>query len=141
MHYRSPVAAHVFFLVDGKLLMLRRVNTGFEDGKYSVIAGHVEEGESVTEAALREITEETGVSVKKDDLKIVSVMHRKAEEGRVDYFFTVSRWDGEIQNAEPGKCDDLRWFELEDLPEQTIPYIRRGIDNLKNGRVFDEFGW
>jgi 8-oxo-dGTP diphosphatase len=89
MYYRSPVAAHIFFLVDGKLLMLRRANTGFEDGKYSVIAGHVEEGESVTETALREIREETGVSVKKDDLKIVSVMHRKAEEGRIDYFWFI----------------------------------------------------
>ena len=50
-HPRFPVAVHVFLLRDGAVLLLRRCNTGFEDGKLSVPAGHVEPGESVTQAA------------------------------------------------------------------------------------------
>lgn len=141
MPSKFPVAAHIFFLRDSKLLMLRRSNTGWEDGSYSVVAGHVEDGESVTDAALREIREEAGVSVERDDLKVSSVMHRRSGGSRIDYFFVVTRWAGEIFNMEPHKCDDLRWFELQDLPSNTIPYIRRAVENFKEGRTFDEFGW
>jgi 8-oxo-dGTP diphosphatase len=48
-----PVAVHLFFLRDpDQVLLLRRCNTDYEDGNYSVIAGHVESGETVT-AAIR----------------------------------------------------------------------------------------
>lgn len=48
---------------------------------------------------------------------------------RINYFFTVDRWNGEIKNNEPNKCDDLKWFDLDGLPENTIPYIREAISN------------
>lgn len=141
MRCRCPVAVHVFFLMDGQILMLRRTNTGFQDGRYSVVAGHVEEGESATRAALREITEEAGVTVAEDDLQPVSVMHRRSDEARIDYFFTVTRWQGDLRNAEPHKRDDLRFFPLSELPDNTVPYVRRALANLREGRTFAEFGW
>ena len=42
MRSRFPVAVHLFFLRDDQILLLRRFNTGYEDGKYSVVAGHLE---------------------------------------------------------------------------------------------------
>lgn len=68
-------------------------------------------------------------------------MHRKAEEERIDFFLTTENWQGEIINMERDKCDELKWFPLDDLPQNTIPYIRRAIDNFKSGKRFDTYGF
>ncbi|HLC16567.1 MAG TPA: NUDIX domain-containing protein [Thermodesulfovibrionia bacterium] len=141
MSSRFPVAVHLFFLRNESVLLLRRVNTGWEDGKYSVPAGHVETGESVIEAAVRESHEEVGICLKTLDLEVVHVMHRKAEEERIDFFLVVKSWTGEITNKEPHKCDDLSWLPLASLPDNVIPYVRQGLTNYKNGILFTEFGW
>lgn len=142
MHSLLPVAVHLFFLRDtDQVLLLRRCNTGYEDGNYSVVAGHVDAGESVTQAAIREAKEEVGVDIHRDALAVVHVMHRKSAEERVDFFVTVRVWSGEISNREPDKCDALVWHNLEMLPNNTIPYIRRALENYQHGVLFDEFGW
>jgi hypothetical protein len=42
---------------------------------------------------------------------------------------------------ESQKCDDLSWFEINNLPENIIPYIKRAIENYKCGIKFDTYGW
>jgi 8-oxo-dGTP diphosphatase len=140
---RSPflVAVHLFFLKDNKILLLRRFNTGYEDGNYSVVAGHVDAGETVTQAAVREAWEEAGVVLQPKDLQVVHVMNRKSNDERVDFFVKIKTWEGEIQNKEPEKCDDLAWFSREALPANMIPYIRFAIENYQKGLLYSEFGW
>ncbi len=138
---RVPVAVHLFLQREGKVLLLRRCNTGYEDGNYSVIAGHLDGGEEIKAAMIREAEEEAGISVRPDELEVVGVMHRKSEEERVDFFFTARSWSGEIVNCEPRKCDELAWFPLDDLPENMVPYVRRALTNHRDGRWFDSFGW
>jgi 8-oxo-dGTP diphosphatase len=79
-HLRFPVAVHVFLLRREEVLLLRRCDTGFEDGKLSVVAGHIEPGEPVTQAALRETREEVGLTLSPERLRVVGVMHRKSRE-------------------------------------------------------------
>ncbi len=141
MRTTYPVAVHLLFRSDDKLLMLRRFNTGWEDGKYSVVAGHVEPGETVTRAAIREAEEEVGVRLLPADVCVVHVMHRKSDDERVDFFLAVNRWEGTISNREPFKCDALEWFPIDALPLDTIPYVRRGVENYRNGIWYSEFGW
>jgi len=141
MRSRFPVAVHMIFLHNDRVLLLRRFHTGWEDGKYSVPAGHVDAGESVTQAAIREVREEVGVDLKASDLEVVHVMHRKGDEERIDFFLVVKGWTGEITNAEPQKCDDLTWYPLSALPGNVIPYVRQGLANYQSGLLFSEFGW
>lgn len=136
-----PVTVHLFFLRTNQILLARRFNTGFADGQYSVPAGHLDGGETVLAAAAREAEEEVGVRLNADCIHYSSVMHRLDGEERVDFFVSVSEWMGELRNAEPDKCDDLRWVDLDDLPENTIPYIKIALHNHLNGIKFDEFGW
>ena len=48
---------------------------------------------------------------------------------------------GEVKNMEPNKCSDLSWFDLDNLPNNMIPYIRKVIENIQNEIFYDEFGW
>ena len=56
-------------------------------------------------------------------------------------FLHASRYSGEVVNREPHKCDDLSWFDIDDLPPNTIPYVRRAIQNYRDGVWFDSLGW
>lgn len=139
--FRLLAAVHLFLLRDDAVLLLRRFNTGYEDGNYSVIAGHLDGNEEVIAAAIREAREETGIVIVPEDVAVVGVMHRKAADERIDFFVAASRWAGRMHNAEPEKCDALTWFPLDNLPENVIPYVRRALENCRHGRWFDSFGW
>ncbi len=139
--FKLIASVYLLFIKGDSILLLRRANTGYEDGNYGLVAGHLDQGESLREAAIREAKEESGVGIKVSDLALKTTMHRKQDDERVDYFFEVRRWEGEIINNEPEKCDDLSWFPMTDLPENIIPYIKQAIDASRNGVIYSEFGW
>ncbi len=141
MRTRYPVAVHLFFFQGQNVLLLRRFNTGWQDGNYSVPAGHVEIGESVSECAIREAGEEVGVRLERGDLSVVHVMNRKSEEQRIDFFFLVKSWSGEITNREPDKCDELAWYPMDALPANVIPYVREALRYYQDEILYSEFGW
>ena len=141
MRTTFPVTVHLLFFRANQILLARRFNTGYRDGEYSVPAGHLDGDETVRAAAAREAQEEIGVRIEADDIRFSSVMHRIEGDERVDFFVHIQKWEGEPFNAEPDKCDELRWTEMNDLPENIIPYVRRAIENHLNGVTFDEFGW
>ena len=135
-------SVYILPIKDGKILLSRRFQTGYEDGQYSLVAGHVDGGETMTQAIIREASEEAGMNIDGSDLKLVLTMHRYCgDHERIDLFFTAQNWQGEIQNMEPNKCDDLSWFPLNNLPENTIPYIRTAINCYLEGSRYCEFGW
>ena len=141
MRARFPVTVHLLFFRDDKVLLSRRFKTGFRDGEYSVPAGHLDGNETVIAAAAREAAEEIGVRIEPQDLFFSSVMHRNEGDERVDFFLLVRAWSGEPVNAEPNKCDDLRWEGIDSLPDNTVPYVRQAIRNHLAGTSFEEFGW
>ena len=141
MRAKFPVTVHLFFFRENQILLLRRFNTGYEDGNYSVPAGHLDGGETVRMAAVRETLEEIGVKIDLKDIVFASVMHRKSDDERIDFFLHIKAWAGESFNAEPNKCDELRWCALDALPENIIPYVRQAFQNFRDGIVFEEFGW
>ncbi len=139
--FAVPVAVHLFLVREDEVLLLRRANTGYEDGKYSVIAGHLDGGETVIAAAVREAREEAGIALDPAEVRVVGVMHRRANDERIDFFVTAEVWSGEIRNNEPHKCDQLDWFPIDAVPGNTIPYVRRAIENYRAGRWFESFGF
>ena len=141
MRFTCPVAVHIFLLKNGRVLLLRRYSTGYQDGNYSVPAGHLDGNESVTQAAIREAREEVGIEVEPAALRVVGIMHRMSDREGVDFFVTAHEWRGQPTNCEPHKCDELRWADPQELPANTIPYVRRALENLRNGVFFEEFGW
>jgi len=141
MRAKFPVTVHLFFFRENQILLSRRFNTGYRDGEYSVPAGHLDGDETVRAAAAREAEEEIGVRIEAGHIRFSSVMHRIEDDERVDFFVHIQKWEGEPFNAELDKCDDLRWVDIGELPDNTIPYVRRAIANHLNGITFEEFGW
>jgi 8-oxo-dGTP pyrophosphatase MutT (NUDIX family) len=139
--FRLVSAVHLFLARDGLVLLLRRFNTGYEDGNYSVVAGHLDGGEEIRVAAAREALEEVGVTLAPADLRVLGVMHRKAEDERIDFFLEATRWAGEIVNREPEKCDELRWVETDRLPAHVVPYVQRALEHDRRTMWFDSYGW
>lgn len=143
-HQPTNILASYLVLKRGdKVLLARRANTGYHDGEYSLPAGHVEAGESFTQALVREVGEEIGIRVALADVRVAHILHRKAEDGseRAEAFYVAEHWDGEITNLEPEKCDDLSWFRISELPVNTIQYIRVILENIEKGSFYSEYGW
>ena len=138
---RFKVVPSVYLILtkNNRILLSRRYNTGFFDGYYSFPAGHLDGGETLKQAMVREASEEIGIPLDLNDLELVHTLNRKMlNDERVDFFFTVKKWQGQPEIMEPDKCDDLAWFEFNGLPENTIPYIKQVIDSYLNNINYSE---
>lgn len=133
--------AHLVLARDDQVLLLRRHQTGYEDGKYSLVAGHVDGAETAREAMSREASEEAGLRIAPGDLRLVHVIHRLGTEERLSFFFSPVAWQGEPVNREPHKCSELAWFPRDRLPEPMVPYVRHALEQVQAGQVYSEFGW
>jgi len=136
MRFQLVPATYVLLRRENEVLLQLRQNTGYRDGHWAAaIAGHVEAGESVTSAAIREAAEEVGVEVPASALTPLTVLHRTdgsedPVEQRVDFFFESRFWVGEPRILEEAKCADLRWFPLDALPEPMPPHERFVLERL-----------
>lgn len=145
--FKLKVGVFLFLIQDDQILLLRRFNTGIDDGQYGVPMGALEGNETVTSALMREAAEEANISVKPEDLTVCHVMHRfhttleRFSFEQIDIFFKVSVYEGIIKNLEPHKCDELKFYPINDLPPNTIPFIRAAINSTLEGQCFSEFGW
>ncbi|MDP3795196.1 MAG: NUDIX domain-containing protein [bacterium] len=141
---RFTLVPEVFLILvrGGEILLARRFQTGYEDGNYYMVAGHVEGRETMREAAAREAKEEAGIIIDPACLEHKLTMHRWCgNHERIGCYFLAPTWAGEAQNREPDKCDDMRWFPLTQLPSNTTPHIRVAVDCYVNGISYVDFGW
>jgi 8-oxo-dGTP diphosphatase len=126
---------------DGKILLGRRANTGWQDGRYCFPAGHGEDGETMTQACAREVFEEVGIKIDPQNLKFLHTQHRwNKDHSRVGFYFAPIVDPGEFKNMEPEKCDDLQFFTLDALPEMVAPF-RIALDAIQKGEIYSEYGW
>jgi ADP-ribose pyrophosphatase YjhB (NUDIX family) len=135
-------ASYLVLMKKNKILLLKRFNTGYEDGKYSMIAGHVDPNESFSKTIIREAYEEANIKITPKDIKIAHIMHRKALDGeRIDVFFVCKKWKGDVINKEPHKCSALSWFDIKKHPANIIPYLRHVLKDIQKEVFYSEYGW
>lgn len=140
--YQSKVVVFLILTrnINGKeeILLQKRCNTGYMDGKYDcACSGHLEKGESLSMAIVREAKEEIGIDVNEKDLKFVAIIHPYKDD-YINVFFTTNTYKGIPKIMEPNKCDDLQWFDIEKLPDNTIERIKNVIKNIKKGIIYDD---
>ena len=138
MTYATKKVSVVFVIEkEGKYLFLKRAHTGKGDGFYMFPSGHVDEGEAVLHAAVRELKEELGIDVKEDDLEFKLVEPIKTH---ITFFFYVKKFEGSLQNMEPNKHSEMVF--LDPNSEGIHPCSKKELELIKNGISFlanDEF--
>ncbi|MES2223310.1 MAG: NUDIX domain-containing protein [Patescibacteria group bacterium] len=137
-YFGVRIAVHMILIKDNNILLGRRINTNWMPDKYNLPAGHLEENETLIDAVIRETKEEVGIFVLSKDIEYVHMMQRM-ERGYIDIFFRANLWEGEAYIAEPHKCDDVKWFPLDNLPDNIIPSQKLGIELALKGVTFSEF--
>lgn len=140
---RFHLIAAVFVLLvkDGKVFLSKRQNTGWEDGNYSIIGGHLDGRETAIHAAIREAKEEVGIIVKPHDLTFFNVAHIVTSSERIHFSFVATTWQGEPTNKERHKASEVGWFALDKLPENLTAISKETIEWYKNKITYAEFGW
>ena len=139
---RFSIRATISLLLikDKEILLIRRFNTGWEDGRYSLMGGHLEEDETLAETTIREAKEEIGITLDPENLKVVNTMHTSTNKRNyIDFFLVATKWKGKPVIKEKDKMDDIRWFPLNDLPGNMPQLIRNGIDNYIRNETFSEY--
>jgi 8-oxo-dGTP diphosphatase len=138
---RSSINVYLVIKQRDKILLALRKNTGYEDGNYSLVAGHVEPKESAIDAAIREAKEEIGIDIEVSDFELVHTMHRNTDRDNVDLFFLCKKWAGNLENIEPDKCVHIKFFEENELPENMAGYVKKAVQFIRQGVTYSEYGW
>jgi 8-oxo-dGTP diphosphatase len=139
--YKTCVDLHLILLRGQEILLGLRQNTGFADGSWHLPSGHLDPGEAATAGTAREAGEEIGVTINPADLRLAHVMHHRTNDARTAFFFETNQWSGEIVNHEPDKCAGWKWFPLDAMPEQMIPYAAEALAHYRKEVLYSERGW
>ncbi|HEX2859547.1 MAG TPA: NUDIX domain-containing protein [Alphaproteobacteria bacterium] len=121
-----------------QIFLMRRANTGYLNGYYSLPAGHLEEGETLVDTAVREAHEEAGITINPANITFAHTLFYQGERTYTQFYFSCKTWQGQPHNAEPAKCDDAQWFDKNNLPEKTVPEVKQALHHIARGEKFSQ---
>lgn len=143
---RIGVGFGVILIKSGKILLGKRhddpdkADSVFRSaGEWCLPGGKLEWGEAFEKGAIREVKEETGITIKNP--KVISVHNTK---NKYAHFVTVGLiaedWIGEVKVMEPSEITKWQWFSLKKLPYPRYFPSFMVIDNyLKNKFYIKEY--
>lgn len=136
MRHQTATAVFVFLEKDGQYFYLRRQNTGWNDGKLVVPSGHVDQGESVKAAAVREVLEEAGVVVDEADLEFIHVQY--VCDTYTNFYFKTTQFTGEPKVHEPHLASESCWLPITDIPKDAVFHVRTALAAHTRGEFFTD---
>ncbi|NCP77443.1 8-oxo-dGTP diphosphatase [Candidatus Gracilibacteria bacterium] len=127
----------VFVFNQKKQILLAMKKRGFGEGKWNGAGGKVEDGETIIQAASRELAEETGISIAPEKLEARGVLHfhfsSKPEWNQDVNVFVSHGYTGSFEETEEMKPE---WFDTDKIPfdtmwEDDIYWLPRVIEGEK----------
>ncbi|MBR4927134.1 MAG: NUDIX domain-containing protein [Alphaproteobacteria bacterium] len=132
------IGVHLVLIQDGQILLGKRTDHLLKD-TYMMVAGHVEEGENIFSAMIREAKEEANIILDEKDLKLACVVHHPNApyKGRhhdiINFFIMADTYQGTVCNNEPEKCPELNWYPLSNLPRLSV-HTKAALEAIQNGQ-------
>ncbi|MEU5283673.1 NUDIX domain-containing protein [Streptomyces sp. NPDC020755] len=128
------------------VLLQRSENAKFAQGMWDLPVGKNEPGEPITQTAVRELYEETGLTVKPESLKIAHIIHGawgvEAPNGFLTVVFAAEEWTGEPENREPRKHSQVRWVHANAIPEEFVDTTASALHRyFTGGTAVSLKGW
>jgi 8-oxo-dGTP diphosphatase len=144
--FKLTTAVFLVLRKNNKYLLMRRAGTDYYPGFYSLVSGHLDGDEPATVAMAREAKEEAGLIIEPNRLTLVHTVHSRGQNNDPDdeylnLYFEPQGYEGTPKICEPDKCDDMNWFDLNELPSNTIPNVVEVIRNIEKSINFSEYGW
>lgn len=142
--YQTPlIGAYLILIKGGKILLSRRNDSQYK-GVYSLVCGHVEKGEDVISAIVREAKEEANMTLEPASMQVVAVIHRPNADYKgkiidiIDFFIFADDFDGEITNMEPEKTQELEFCDLNRLPENCTKQVKEALILFKEKKFYEK---
>lgn len=128
------------------VLLQRSEHAKFAQGMWDLPVGKSEPGEPVTETAVRELYEETGLTVRPGALKVAHIIHSawgvEAPNGFLTVVFAAHEWTGEAENREPRKHAQVRWVDVHAIPANFVDTTASALRRyLTGGPEVSLDGW
>ncbi|MGZ6465550.1 MAG: NUDIX hydrolase [Bdellovibrionota bacterium] len=134
-----PLVGVGAIIIDGSRVVLVKRGRAPLMGKWSIPGGVLEVGETLRKAVVREVIEETGLTVEPGELLGVFERVVPDEQGRMKYHYVLidflcRRVTGEL--AAGDDADEVRWFQREelaglDLATETEEVILKGFEKAR----------
>ena len=140
LNKKPGVGVGVMILKDNKVLLGKRHGDPLKadselhgEGSWTMPGGKLHFKEGLDEAACREVSEETGVKIEKEKLKVISVTNDTIEDAHfVTIGFLYKGPAEEPRVMEPDEIVEWRWFDLDNLPDPIFFPSRKIIQNYIN---------
>ncbi len=131
---RIRIGCVVFIQKENQILLGKRKNI-FGTGDWGLPGGHLEYGEKLIDGARREVEEELGVQV--DDLELVGIIDDPRDDAHyIHVSFKATEYSGEIQLVEPEKCEEWKFFDLDQLPENIFLGHKNVIKAFQENKLY-----
>jgi ADP-ribose pyrophosphatase YjhB (NUDIX family) len=137
---KFPVSLKVrLLLIDrGKILLLKQTKPN--GGNFTMVGGTIEAKEYAKTTLIRESYEEAGIILKKEDLQMVHVLHKKGKKGhRIVLYFKAHNWKGKAESREQKKFKSADWHNVNNLPSALTDTVKQVIEAYRKGKMYSEF--
>lgn len=121
----------VYLTSHGKVLLIKKAPGRSHAGEWIGLGGKLERGEDPVSSAVRELREESGLTVADPKLRGTFIWLDDVQCGIV-YIVTGSKWTGTLVESEEGA---LQWHRIADLPslEGLARHQRLFLDRILSG--------
>ena len=141
---KMGIGVGIMMLRDGKVLLGKRSDDPEKadsdlhgEGTWTMPGGKLEFGESLEEAAIREVLEETGIRISEQSLEFISVAN---DVGKDAHFITIGflcrQFNGEPVVKEPEEITEWKWFEFDSLPGRLFVPSSEVLENYMRKVVY-----
>ena len=109
-------AVRCYLIKDNEVVVTKYKKGNKKEGYYDIPGGKIEEGECPKQTAIREMKEETGLTI--TNPRLCGVKHFPIDEGRyIVFLFEATQYEGELCSSNEGK---MHWIKIEELDKINL---------------------